>query len=149
MSSDDNLISMLLIKYSLCSDITVNMSCSEEDKQAVHLYSTSFEADLQAVYEVTVVYTFSILYNIRCVSNCKEHLFHLFFTVLQTCRLIIIPQCYTIKMFNNCTSSCNDIFIEKCTTMYCTQWRNNRACKACSARGPSAVGGPKFARRCF
>jgi len=29
------------------------------------------------------------------------------------------------------------------------QWRNNRACKACSARGPSAVGGPKFARRCF
>jgi len=25
-------------------------------------------------------------------------------------------------------------------------WRNN---KACSARGPSAVGGPKFARRCF
>ena len=26
------------------------------------------------------------------------------------------------------------------------QWRNNRAC---SARGPSAVGGPKFARRCF
>ena len=31
----------------------------------------------------------------------------------------------------------------------CCQWRNNRACKACSARGPSAVGGPKFARRCF
>jgi len=29
------------------------------------------------------------------------------------------------------------------------QWRNNRACKACSARGPSAVGGPKIARRCF
>jgi len=29
------------------------------------------------------------------------------------------------------------------------QWRNNRACKPCSARGPSAVGGPKFARRCF
>jgi len=29
------------------------------------------------------------------------------------------------------------------------QWRNNRACKACSARGPSAVGGTKFARRCF
>jgi len=29
------------------------------------------------------------------------------------------------------------------------QWRNNRACKACSARGPSAVGGPKFAQRCF
>ena len=28
-------------------------------------------------------------------------------------------------------------------------WRNNRACKACSARGPSAVGGPRFARRCF
>ena len=26
------------------------------------------------------------------------------------------------------------------------QWRNNRACKACSARGPSAVGGPKFAK---
>jgi len=24
-----------------------------------------------------------------------------------------------------------------------------RACKACSARGPSAVGGPKFTRRCF
>jgi len=29
------------------------------------------------------------------------------------------------------------------------QWHNNRACKACSARGPNAVGGPKFARRCF
>jgi len=29
------------------------------------------------------------------------------------------------------------------------QWRNNRACKACSARGTSAAGGPKFARRCF
>ena len=23
----------------------------------------------------------------------------------------------------------------------CVQWRNNRACKACSARGPSSVGG--------
>ena len=37
----------------------------------------------------------------------------------------------------------------RCLTFILTQWRNNRACKACNARGPSAVGGPKFARRCF
>ena len=36
-----------------------------------------------------------------------------------------------------------------CTVWIQPQRRNNRACKACSARGPSAVGGPKFARRCF
>ena len=29
------------------------------------------------------------------------------------------------------------------------QWRSNRVCRVCKAHGPSTVGGPTFARRCF
>jgi len=29
------------------------------------------------------------------------------------------------------------------------QWRSDRVCRVCNAHGASAVGGPKFARRCF
>jgi len=69
--------------------------------------------------------------------------------------VILLDQCRSRKTnrhrVNQQRTGCGSEFISTKIGSNCNmdQWRNNRACKACSARGPSAVGGPKFSRRCF